>query len=80
MGIHMCVTCSLFNPFGGDWLHSPEGGRTLSEGIDVAGDASTNVQLSSGDTFSGSLGYSGDWDWFHVEYEAGVTYTVTMTP
>ncbi|WP_297619746.1 M10 family metallopeptidase, partial [uncultured Roseicyclus sp.] len=76
----MCVTCAFINPFGGDWLHDKDHGRTLTETGDVPGDTSTNVQLSAGDTFHGTIGFPGDWDWFYVEFEAGVTYTITLTP
>ena len=81
----MCLTCSLINPFGGDWLHAADEERTIDESTLPGGDASEcrptpPVQLEAGDTFNGSLGSAGDWDWFYVEYEAGVTYTITMTP
>ena len=76
----MCLTCAFINPFGGDWLHERDEGRILTETTDVPGGTTTTVQLLPGDTFNGSLSFAGDWDWFYVEYEAGVTYTVTMTP
>jgi len=80
----MCLTCSLINPFGGDWLHAADEERTIDEstlpGGDAPNSADPTVQLEAGDTFNGSLGSAGDWDWFYVEYEAGVTYTITMTP
>jgi Ca2+-binding RTX toxin-like protein len=74
------MTCALFNPFGGDWLHVSTSARTLSEEHDVADSIDTSVELLSGDTFNGSLGFDGDSDWFKVELQAGSTYRFTMTP
>jgi Ca2+-binding RTX toxin-like protein len=74
------MTCALFNPFGGDWLHVSTSARTLSEESDVADSTDTSVELFPGDTFSGSIGFDGDSDWFKVELQAGSTYRFTMTP
>jgi Ca2+-binding RTX toxin-like protein len=77
----MCMTCALFNPFAGDWLHTSMSARSLSEESgDVAGGIDTSVELFSGDTFSGTLGVDGDSDWFKVELQEGITYRFTMTP
>jgi Ca2+-binding RTX toxin-like protein len=80
----MCLTCAMFNPFGGEWLHVGELDRTIDEttlpGGDAADDADDATTLLAGDTFNGSLDVPFDWDWFFVEFEAGQTYTVTMTP
>ena len=80
----MCLTCAIFNPFAGDWLHDRASARVLNESDLPGGDAADGpaeaVQLFAGDSFNGSLGVQGDWDWFRVDYEAGVTYTVTLTP
>jgi Ca2+-binding RTX toxin-like protein len=80
----MCLTCAMFNPFGGEWLHVGELDRTIDEttlpGGDAADDAAGASTLLAGDTFNGSLDVPFDWDWFFVEFEAGQTYTVTMTP
>ncbi|BDW84814.1 hypothetical protein MACH21_09910 [Roseicyclus marinus] len=80
----MCLTCTLINPFAGDWLHESASARILNESDLPGGDAGDEpeqaVQLVAGDTFHGSIGALGDWDWFRVEYEAGVTYSVTLTP
>jgi Ca2+-binding RTX toxin-like protein len=80
----MCLTCTLINPFAGDWLHESASARILNESDLPGGDAGDGpeqaVQLVAGDTFHGSIGALGDWDWFRVEYEAGVTYSVTLTP
>ncbi|WP_211315533.1 M10 family metallopeptidase C-terminal domain-containing protein, partial [Roseicyclus mahoneyensis] len=78
------MTCSLINPFGGNWLHNGVSDRTFDEssvpGGDVPNGPNTLVALEPGDTFTGSLGVAEDWDWFYFEYQAGVTYTITMTP
>lgn len=80
----MCLTCTYVNPFAGDWLHESASARILNESDLPGGDAADGpadaIELFAGDTFNGSLGVQGDWDWFRVEYEAGVTYTVTLTP
>jgi serralysin len=80
----MCFTCTFINPFAGDWLHDSASARILNESDLPGGDAGDGpeqaVQLFPGDTFHGSIGALGDWDWFRVEYEAGVTYSITMTP
>ena len=76
----MCMTCALFNPFAGDWLHTSMSARSLSEESDVADSTDTSVTLFPGDTFSGSIGFDGDSDWFKVELQAGSTYRFMMTP
>ena len=80
----MCLTCALINPFGGDWLHLQDSDRVVREtdlpGGDVANGPSGATQIFAGDTFYGSLGYPGDWDWFSFTFEAGVTYTLTVQP
>ncbi|WP_439139940.1 M10 family metallopeptidase C-terminal domain-containing protein, partial [Roseicyclus sp.] len=80
----MCMTCALFNPFAGDWLHQPTSDRTVLEaeqpGGDVLEGTGTTLELLVGDTFQGSIGTAGDWDWFEVTATAGVTYNITMTP
>lgn len=77
----MCMTCALFNPFAGDWLHTSMSARSLSEESgDVADSIDTYVTLIPGDTFSGTLGFDGDSDWFKVELQEGLTYKFTMTP
>ncbi len=76
----MCTICSSFNPFGGEWLHSNPVARTVTEAADAPNGTSTPYVLEAGDTFEGTLGFAGDWDWIAVEVTAGTTYTVTMTP
>jgi serralysin len=77
----MCMTCALFNPFAGDWLHTSMSARSLSEESgDVADSTDTSVTLFPGDTFSGSIGFDGDSDWFKVELQEGLTYRFMMTP
>jgi serralysin len=77
----MCMTCALFNPFAGDWLHTSMSARSLSEESgDVADSIDTSVEVFPGDTFNGTLGFDGDSDWFKVELQEGLTYRITMTP
>ncbi|MBF9061234.1 hypothetical protein HKCCSP123_18795, partial [Rhodobacterales bacterium HKCCSP123] len=80
----MCMTCAMFNPFGGDWLHAAGTDRTIDESTLPGGDApdaaDPTVQLEVGDTVNGELDGAFDWDWYYVEYEAGQTYTFTVTP
>lgn len=69
------------NSFDSEWLHAPMSGRTLSEESgDIAGGIDTSVQLFVGETFSGVLGFDGDSDWFYLDYLAGNSYTIRMTP
>ena len=57
----MCLACSVFNPFqlDGNWLHEfgSENALAISETTDAAGNTSTGYSMSSGDTFSGPIGF-----------------------
>jgi serralysin len=64
----------------GTYTLSISGGTTQIEESDVADSIDTSVELFSGSTFQGSLGFDGDSDWFKVELQEGLTYRFTMTP
>ena len=64
----------------GTYTLSISGGTTQIEESDVADSIDTSVELFSGSTFQGSLGFDGDSDWFKVELQEGLTYSFTMTP
>ena len=52
--------------------------RTITETTDASGSTATSYTMSVGDTFSGTLGFSGDTDWVGISLTAGVSYTISM--
>ena len=48
------------------------------EASDLPGDDTTTGEVDVGGVVTGTLGASGDKDWFKVELEAGVTYVIDM--
>ncbi|SDQ13635.1 M10 family metallopeptidase C-terminal domain-containing protein [Pseudovibrio sp. Tun.PSC04-5.I4] len=51
---------------------------SIIEGGDAPYSTSTPYTISAGDTFEGSLSFSGDKDAISLQVEAGVTYTISM--
>lgn len=63
-----------------NWLqeNGSENAITVTETTDAAGGTGTTYTMSAGDTFIGTLGFDGDWDWVGITLTAGVTYTISM--
>ncbi len=75
----MCTLCDVtqnFDPARHDGA-SPSF-AALTETSDAAASTSTSYAMSVGDTFSGSIGASGDNDWIEVQLQAGQTYTFDL--
>ncbi|MDC3034723.1 M10 family metallopeptidase C-terminal domain-containing protein, partial [Prochlorococcus sp. AH-716-P05] len=51
----------------------------VTETTDAANNTSTGYSISVGDTFSGSLGYTGDRDWVGITLNAGTSYVFNLT-
>ena len=81
----MCILCN----YGGRNIHNPQGlnyigsnsfaNNVLSESTDAVDNRSTRYSISVGNTFSGSLGYSGDRDWVGITLNAGTSYVFNLT-
>lgn len=76
----MCEVCALARPVMDDCtFEALEADAVVRESGDAAGNRSTGYEIGVGDSFSGSLGFTGDRDWVAVDVVAGQTYAVTLT-
>ena len=77
----MCQICALTRTF--DPLRHSDGEAAtsfaaLSETSDAAASSATGYTMAAGDTFSGTLGTTGDRDWVAVTMTAGSTYDISL--
>ena len=52
---------------------------SYTETTDAPANTSTPYTIASGDTFSGTIDYFGDYDWVAIYLTAGVEYTISLT-
>lgn len=76
----MCFICAQLHPTDPECSLTPDpNGATIIEATDAAAGTGTGYTINVGDTFSGTLGASGDRDWVAVDLTAGQTYEVALT-
>jgi len=77
----MCEVCQQFNPFDPNWLHVGEtsAGALVSETTDATDGPGTQYKIDVGDTFSGTLGDTGDRDWVEIDLQADQDYDFGLT-
>ncbi|MBU2958440.1 M10 family metallopeptidase C-terminal domain-containing protein [Paracoccus sp. 1_MG-2023] len=77
----MCTICESFRPTDPE---CPYGGIAAplraewAENGDAAGGSGTTARMDVGDTFTGTIGRSGDHDWIAIDLAAGSTYRIGM--
>lgn len=77
----MCTICQTFRPADPDCPYgatAPAVEAARTEAGDAAAGTGTTARMAPGDSFTGTIGRSGDHDWIAVDLAAGQTYRIQM--